>query len=240
MRFDLNCDLGEGEPLARTRSLMRQITSANVACGGHAGDFNSMDLCVRFAKKYGVHLGAHPGAWQRDDFGRRAIPINGDQLELLLLHQVGALERIARRHDVRLHHIKLHGALYHQTESDEQLARRYVQSVRNWWPRAKIYALASGRVVRLAKRARVSVWEEAFVDRGYRTRTSLIPRDRPGALISSKRAALERVRSLEMKKSLVTISGDRVELHPQTLCIHSDTPGALQLAHAVRQALASL
>src|SRR5688500_18309234 len=118
MRFDLNCDLGEGEPRARTEALMRVITSANVACGGHAGDLASMERCVALAKKFKVRLGAHPGTADRAGFGRGELKITPAELELLLLQQVGTLERIARAHGVKLHHIKLHGALYHATERD--------------------------------------------------------------------------------------------------------------------------
>src|SRR4030095_5379345 len=126
MNLDLNCDLGEGEPQTRTRALMRWITSANVACGGHAGDVRSMSVCVRLCKEFGVLLGAHPGAWSRTDFGRGTVQIEPVELELLLLHQISALERIATQHGVHLHHIKLHGALYHATENDVPLARRYI------------------------------------------------------------------------------------------------------------------
>src|SRR2546426_12111900 len=109
MTLDLNCDLGEGEPGGRTRALMRWIDSANIACGGHAGDVASMRRCLRLAKAHHVNAGAHPGPWNRSDFGRGATALSPDELELLLLHQVGTLERLARTEGVSLHHIKLHG-----------------------------------------------------------------------------------------------------------------------------------
>src|ERR1041385_2748764 len=151
MKLDLNCDLGEGEPLARTRALMRWITSANIACGGHAGDVKSMEACVRLAKQFGVRVGAHPGPWDRDDFGRGSVRMTPDELELLLLQQVGALERMARAHRVPLHHIKLHGALYHLSETDSALGRRYLECVGRWWPSAKIYARAGGAIKQRAR-----------------------------------------------------------------------------------------
>jgi len=171
MKIDINCDLGEGESPTRTRRLMCWITSANVACGGHAGDLATMGACVKFARQRRVRLGAHPGPWSRGDFGRGAVELDPDALELLLLHQVGALERIARSNGVRLHHIKLHGALYHATESSGALRRRFVSTVARWWPGAKIYARAGGTVARLARKLGVPVWEEAF-------RGSRIPRRR--------------------------------------------------------------
>src|SRR5947207_3188028 len=125
MQLDLNCDLGEGEPLSRTQTLMRSISSANIACGGHAGSLQTMLRCVRLAKECHVRLGAHPGAWDRESFGRKALRIAPDELGILLLHQVSALEKVARSMGVELHHIKLHGVLYHATESQQGLARSY-------------------------------------------------------------------------------------------------------------------
>ena len=230
MKLDLNCDLGEGEPRARTRELLRWITSANVACGGHAGDLKSMEGCVRLAKQFRVRLGAHPGSWDRGDFGRGSVRITPDELELLLLQQVGALERIARAHHTPLHHIKLHGALYHLSETDAALGRRYVESVARWWPSAKIYARAGGKIKERARTTAVEVWEEVFADRAYRDDGSLVPRAEPGAVVSDRRAVTERTAALLKKRQIVTVSGQPLRLHAQTLCVHSDTPDAARLA----------
>src|SRR2546422_474802 len=120
---------------------MHRVTSANVACGGHDGDLKSMEACVRLARQLGVRLGAHPGPWSRSDFGRGPARFVADEIELLLLHQVGALERVAQANGVRLHHIKLHGALYHASEENEALAKRYVAAVRRFWPQAVVNEL---------------------------------------------------------------------------------------------------
>lgn len=237
MKLDLNCDLGEGEPLARTRALMRQISSANVACGGHAGNLKSMQDCVRLAKEFGVQLGAHPGPWSRNDFGRGSIHITPDELELLLLQQVDALERLAHDQGVRLHHIKLHGALYHATEADESLALYYLTAVRKWWPGAKVYALAGGIVARLARRFGAALWEEAFVDRGYYDDGYLVARNEPGALLTRVREVTERVRGILDQGEITTVSGTRLRVKPQTLCFHSDTPRASQFARVVKEIL---
>lgn len=213
MKIDLNCDLGEGEPLRHTEALMRWITSANIACGGHAGDVESMTACARLAKKYRVHIGAHPGAKQ----GRAEVHITPDEFELLLLRQVGTLERIAGK----LHHVKLHGALYHLTDSDPALARRYVVSVKRWWPAVIIYARAGGRVSKLARRENVQVWEEGFADRRYARDGTLVPRTRPNALITDPEEALAQVRQLQVR----------------TICVHSDTPGAVELLRKVAEFL---
>lgn len=237
MRWDLNCDLGEGEPLARTRALMQWITSANVACGGHAGNAATMRACVRLAKQFGVRLGAHPGPWSRDDQGRGPTRLTPDKLELLLLQQVGALQTLARAEGVRLHHIKLHGALYHATEVREALRRRYLRVVADHWPRVIVYARAGGRVARLGRRLGLRIWEEVFADRGYRDDGTLVPRGEPGALETNARAVASRVRSLIEAGMIVSVSGRRLALPGRTLCVHSDTPGAVRLVRRIARLL---
>jgi UPF0271 protein len=235
--LDLNCDLGEGESLARSRLLMRWITSANVACGGHAGDAWTMRACVRLAKQFGVRLGAHPGPWNRRDFGRGPLQITSDELELLLLHQVGALERIARAEGVQLHHIKLHGALYHASDAEPTLARRYVAVVAEWWPKLKIYARAGSVVARVARRVGVEVWEEAFADRGYRSDGSLIPRGESGDLLENVRDVVRRAALLVNEGGIIAREGTTLSLRPQTICVHSDTPRSLEFARAIAKLL---
>jgi len=210
MRIDLNCDLGEGEPLQRTAALMRWITSANIACGGHAGDVASMAACVRLATKYGAHVGAHPGA----KAGRGEVRIDPDELELLLLQQIGTLERIAKG---ALHHVKLHGALYHLTDSNAPLARRYIVTIKRWWPRLIIYARANGLVAKLAHQQGVRLWEEGFADRRYAPDGTLVLRTQPNALITDPQEALAQSQALVVR----------------TICVHSDTPRATKLVEVI-------
>lgn len=233
VKLDLNCDLGEGEPLARTRALMLRVTSVNVACGGHGGDVKTMETCVRLAGREGVRLGAHPGPWSRSDFGRGIVQLEPDELELLLLHQVGALEHLAKANGARLHHVKLHGALYHASEESEALANRYARAVARYWPQAKIYARSGGRVARVARRVGLVVWEEAFADREYREDGTLVPRTEPNAMLLQTHLVVERVRRLFSDGAVIAASGKRIPLRPQTLCIHSDTPRAANLVRAV-------
>lgn len=242
LRWDLNCDLGELEPAARTRALMRWITAANVACGGHAGDADSMRRCVRLAKKHGVRLGAHPGPWDRANMGRGAVQITPEELELLLLQQVSALETVAREESCRLHHIKLHGGLYHVVEGSGRLAQAYLQCVKTHWPALKVYARSGGAVAREAKRSfsKITVWEEAFVDRGYTPEGGLVPRGEPGALLEDRADLIARVQSLCCEGHIQTSEGTRIPVRAQTLCIHGDSPHALQFARWTRQKLATL
>lgn len=226
--LDLNCDLGEWESPPRTRALMQRITSANVACGGHAGDARSMTRCVRLAREFGVRLGAHPGLPDRAGGGRIEARVTPDDLERLLVEQVGTLTALARTEGVRLHHIKLHGALYHATERDPRLARHYLAVVTRRWPGAVIYARAGGRVAALAGRGQV--WGEAFLDRAYREDGTLVPRGEPGALLPTLRAMREQARNLMERGEVITRSGKRIPLLAKTLCLHSDTPQAVRLA----------
>jgi UPF0271 protein len=196
-----------------------------------------MTACVRLARKLGVHLGAHPGPWNGADRGRGIVRLSGDAFELLLLQQVGALEKIARDHDVRLHHIKLHGALYHASEASPAIARRYVETAARCWPQTILYVSSGGLVARRARQLRVRVWEEVFADRGYRDDGTLVPRGERGALITTVSAVKERVRLLIERDQVQSLSGRRLHLRAQTICLHSDTPGAVKLAQTISRLL---
>ena len=233
--WDLNCDLGEGEPWARTRALLRQITSANVACGGHAGDALTMERVVVEAKALGVRLGAHPGVV--GEFGRGEVTLSPRQLQALVLQQVGAMNHLARQNGSRLQHIKLHGALYHAVENDDALGRAYVEAVARWFPKVKIYARARGRVLTLAAKAGVSAWAEGFIDRGYRANGQLMPRNQDGALLTRTREIIGRLHEWRQTGGWKSLEGSWVAVPAQTLCLHGDTPGAVALARTIRKSL---
>lgn len=235
MQLDLNCDLGEGEPFARTRALMRYATSVNVACGVHAGDAATMERCVRLARALGVRVGAHPGV--AGAFGRGEVKLTKGELQTLLLRQVGALHRLTEVHKVRLHHVKLHGSLYHAVERDAALGRCYVETLRGWFAGLPIYALAGGRIAAIGQQLGVAVWEEAFADRGYRADGSLVPRDEPGALLSRPVEIARRVEELKAGRGILAVDGSRLPLRPRTVCVHGDTPGAIRLLAAAARAL---
>jgi UPF0271 protein len=212
----LNADLGEHEPASRTRALMGLVDMANIACGGHAGSIVTMTRAVRLALAGGVKIGAHPG--MAADFGRGEAEISPAELAMLVLQQTAALASIVAREGARLHHIKLHGALYHATEKSPTLARAYIQTVEEFFPKLKIVALAGGCVAKLAGSRAMA---EVFAERGYRSDGTLVPRGEPGALISNPREVMERLSALR---------GD-------TICVHADSPNALRIARAVRSAL---
>ena len=233
----LNADIGEHEPPARTRALMRLIDLANIACGGHAGDAATMERAVRLAIEFRVSIGAHPGL--PADFGRGVAEIGGKELEALVSEQVSALADISRRRGAALYHLKLHGALYHAAERSESLAEHYVDLVRSRFAGLKIVALAGGRVISRCRELGVPAIPEAFAERGYREDGTLIPRGQPGDLVTDPRIAAERVRTLSEDGCIAVESGRIVPIDAQTICVHSDTPNAVRIARAAREALGS-
>jgi UPF0271 protein len=233
--WDLNCDLGEGEPWTRTRALLRQVTSANVACGGHAGDALTMERVVVEAKALGVRLGAHPGV--AGAFGRGEVTLSPGELQTLVLQQVGALDLLARRQGSRLHHIKMHGALYHAVENDNALGRAYVETVARWFPQVTIYSRAGGLVLTLAHKAGITAWAEGFIDRAYRADGQLVPRNQDGALLTRTQDISKRLREWRQTGGWKSLDGTWVAVPAQTLCLHGDTPGAVALARAVHRAM---
>ncbi len=233
MELDLNCDLGEGEPRTRTRALLRWITSANIACGGHAGDARSMRDCVRLAQEFKVNVGAHPGHWSRADLGRGEVRMTPDELELLLLQQVGALEKIALSEGARLHHLKLHGALYHAVEADVKLARRYAQVVARYWPGAIVYAFTRGHVLPAVGHVGLRGFAEGFADRAYQADGRLVPRSEPGAVLGSVAAAVDRLNGVLTGRGIRAVGGRWLRRRLDTLCVHSDSPNAVRLVRTL-------
>jgi UPF0271 protein len=232
MKTDLNCDLGEHEHPSRTRALMRLVSSANAACGGHAGTAASMARCVRLAREFGVRLGAHPGL--PGSFGRSERAVTPPELKTLLLEQVSALKTVAREHKVRLRHIKLHGALYHLTEKDPALRRAYLQAVKQHWPGLIVYALAGGAVVRQARHMGLTAWGEAFADRAYLPDGTLVPRTEPGA-VHTPIEALSQASALIHAGKVVTHGNGTLRIQAQTLCVHGDSPDAVKILAAIRR-----
>ncbi len=234
--WDLNCDLGEGEPIERTAVLFASITSANVACGGHAGDADTMKHCVSLARRHAVHLGAHPGI--PGQFGRGNVELSPADLTRLLREQVGRLKQIAAAQDCRLHHVKLHGALYHLTDQSYEHAQSYLTTVRQLDPSLRIYAAAGGRVSHLAPAHGLEVWPEVFLDRGYCANGTLVPRGESGALLSTDET-LQRVGTLLADGRLQAATGTWLRLAGKTFCLHGDHDGVSELAGRVHQELLS-
>ena len=226
MKLDLNCDLGEGEPLRRTEALLRRVTSCNIACGVHAGSDGTMRDSVRLAKRHGVRVGAHPGV--PGAFGRGAVTWTAAEFSRHLVAQVQHLERVAKLEGVRLHHVKLHGALYHRSEQDPEFARVLLRTMAQVFPGRILYAAAGGRVAAGAVARRIPVWEEGFLDRGYVSDGTLIPRGTDGALVTDPTALRLRLEALRSSGG-IPLPGGGV-LRVRTLCLHGDHPDSLRTA----------
>ena len=234
--IDLNCDLAEGEPREHTAALLALVTSANVACAGHAGSTDAMRHALAVGRTLGARLGAHPGL--PGNFGRAPVgALSPSDLHDLLDEQVGRFLELAAAAEVALHHVKLHGALYHATEHDPTLRTAFIDWIRTHTPHAIIYALAGGSTIAAARAAGLTAWDEGFADRAYRPDGSLVPRDQPGAVITDPTAVADRVSQFAHAHPIATINGSLLLLRVQTVCLHSDSPHALALLQAARTAL---
>ncbi|QYJ82472.1 5-oxoprolinase subunit PxpA [Shewanella aegiceratis] len=235
LRIDLNADLGEGGP--QDEALLTLVTSANVACGGHAGDRQSMLATVKLAKAHHVKVGAHPSYPDRTNFGRLSIAIEAEPLFDSLLQQINALKAVCDELGVDLHHVKPHGALYNDAAQDPALGRILIRVIEAINPKLKLMILAGSPLVTQARRAGLEVIEEAFADRGYLADGRLAPRSRPGALIEDTHKVLEQVSSIVEEQKVTAVTGESVSCQATSLCLHGDTPQALEFARAIRASL---
>lgn len=223
--IDLNADAGEGG--GQDEALFAAgITSANIACGGHAGDAVSMAEACERCVRHGVALGAHPGFADREFFGRRELSLDEDGLERLVDGQVGALREVAMRHaGLLIRHVKPHGALYHLLNREVKLAERFVAVVRRVAPGARIYGPPAGALREAAARGGVGFVAEGFMDRAYRSDGSLVPRGEPGACLEDEEAVVAQALRLARRGEV------------GTLCVHGDGPSAARLLAAARRGL---
>ena len=232
LTIDLNCDLGEG--CATDAEVMAFITSANIACGAHAGGPDLMRATVALALAHDVAIGAHPGWPDREGFGRKEMHLPETQVEALVLEQIAALDGIARQAGGALRHVKPHGALYNQAARDPALAGAIARAVRHFDARLILVGLAGSALVEAARGLGLPAAGEAFPDRGYQPDGSLRPRGLPGALRESPREIA--AQAVELAREGIASGGRAVR--PETLCLHGDHPNAAGNARAVRAALA--
>jgi UPF0271 protein len=241
LRIDLNADLGEGFgawAMGADDALLEHVTSANVACGFHAGDPSVIDRTVALAARRGVAIGAHPGHFDLRGFGRREIKAAPGEIEADVLYQVGALSAFARAHGAALRHVKPHGALYNQAVDDPALAGAIARGASRVGRELVFVGLAGTAAMRAAAEAAgLRFAAEAFVDRAYDGRGRLVPRSRPGAVVSEPAAAAETAVRLARDRVVRTLEGGLLSVEADTLCLHGDNPNALAVARAVREAL---
>lgn len=238
--IDLNCDMGEGfGPWhiadADDVGIMGLISSANIAAGFHAGDPSLMDKTVRLAAEHGVGVGAHPGYRDLQGFGRRKIAGSNEEILNDLIYQVGALREFARRHGVNLQHVKPHGALYMEIAINEELSRGFVDFMRRAAPSAYIFCMGQSLTHRIAVEMGQPVAREFYADRDY-DRSGSIVFARQVSRLDPKRVAEKVVRAC-LEGRVRTVEGDDIDIEFESVCFHSDTPGSIEIAAAIRSAL---
>ena len=239
-RVDLNADVGESfgaYVLGEDRAIMAVVTSANVACGFHAGDPSVMRTTVRLAREHGVAVGAHPGFPDLVGFGRRDMQIAPGQVEDLVAYQIGALSAMAAAEGVRVRHVKPHGALYNMAARDRALAAAVARAVLTVDRTLSLFALPASALLLAGMEAGLTTVSEVFADRAYRADGSLVPRSEPGAVLHDELGVVERALAMVRDQAVTAIDGTRIPVRADTLCVHGDTPDAARLARRLREAL---
>jgi UPF0271 protein len=240
LKIDLNCDMGEvPEAIAdgTQEALMRSITSVNIACGGHAGDEQTMKMTIEQALRWKVAIGAHPGYPDRANFGRLELTLPPNEIASSVFEQVRALAEVAERCGARLVHVKPHGALYNQAVGNHDLAAAIAEGVARWRRDVVLVGLAGSPMLEVFNKAGFTVAAEAFADRRYEADGTLRSRKFEDALIRNPEEAAWQALGIAERGIVIASDGGEVSLNAQTLCIHGDTPGAPQIAATVARTL---
>ena len=235
MRIDFNCDLGEG--CGDDAAIIPLVTSASIACGGHAGDEATMRTTLRLCREHGVAAGAHPGYPDREGFGRRELPFSPNEIRGFVREQMDTLGAIAASENMRLAHVKPHGALYNVAARDRLIAEAIVAAVREVDPELVVFGLSGSQLTASAEAADLRVAHEVFAERRYEADGSLTPRSRDEAVIHDLGETIEQVRGFIRDGSVVARTGERIRLRADTLCLHGDRADAAQFARSIRDAL---
>lgn len=234
MKVDLNADLGEG--CGNDRALLQLVSSANIACGFHAGDAQTMRQSVLWALEYGVAIGAHPSFPDRENFGRTRMQLPAETVYAQMIYQIGALQAIARSEGGKLVHVKPHGMLYNQSAQEPELAEAIARAVKAVDPHLVLVGLANSESIRAGQALGLTTREEVFADRGYQADGSLVPRSQPGALVESDQQAIAQTLSMIQQGQVQSLSGEWVRVKADTVCLHGDGAHALAFAAQLREA----
>jgi UPF0271 protein len=240
--IDLNSDLGESFgsfKIGNDKEVLQYITSANVACGYHAGDHHVMFDTVKLAKKYGVQIGAHPGYPDLAGFGRREMNLSPREIYQMTVYQVGALAAVAKVSGIKLAHVKPHGALYNMAAKDRKLADAIAEAVRNFDPNLVLFGLAGSELVKAGEEKGLLVAQEVFADRNYQPDGTLTPRSHANAMIEDTGFAVERVIRMINEGKVTAVDGTDMAIQADTICVHGDGPKAFEFVSILRQELES-
>lgn len=240
LSVDLNCDLGESYGLYKIgndQEVLKHITSANIACGYHAGDHNVMMETVKMAKEQGVKIGAHPGFPDLHGFGRRDMHLTQQEIYNLTVYQIGALEAVARACGTKVVHVKPHGALYNIAARDKFVADAIAQAVFDVNPEVVLFGLAGSLLVRTGEEKGLKVALEVFADRNYQPDGTLTPRSKADAMIHDTDAAIKRVLRMVKHGEIEAIDGSVIEMKADTICVHGDEPQTLEFVVKLKKAL---
>ncbi|MFW5387499.1 MULTISPECIES: 5-oxoprolinase subunit PxpA [unclassified Yersinia (in: enterobacteria)] len=232
MKIDLNADLGEG--CANDQALLQLVSSANIACGFHAGDAQTMRQSVRWAMEYGVAIGAHPSFPDRENFGRTAMQLPPETVYAQVVYQLGALAAIVKAEGGVMQHVKPHGMLYNQAAVDPLLADAIAKAVKAVDTSLRLVGLAGSELVRAGERAGLVTRQEVFADRRYQPDGTLVPRSQPDALIESDELALSQTLAMVQRQQVQARDSSWVAVQADTVCVHGDGAHALDFARRLR------
>ena len=232
--ININCDLGEG--LNNEHLIMPLINSCNIACGGHAGDSQSMIECVEISIKKDVKIGAHPSYPDKENFGRKKIDISRSNLYYSLIDQIERLNSIAVSYGKKIHHIKAHGALYNQMFNDKDLSDFYLDTIRGFKEECFIYIPYNSEIEKSALEKGFKIMYEAFGDRAYNDNLSLVSRDDKSAVINNPSLVIEQITSIIDSKKIKSINGVYKSIKADTICIHSDTDNSIEILKEINKA----
>jgi UPF0271 protein len=243
MKIDINCDMGESfgsYKLGLDEEVIQYITSANIACGYHAGDPLVMEKTVSMAKDHGVAVGAHPGFPDLMGFGRRNIDATLEEIKGYVVYQIGALQAFARAQGLTVEHVKPHGAMYLMAVEDEKISEAIVEAIASVDKDLIFVALAGSKgekMTKIGEKIGLRVAYEAFPDRAYTPDGTLVSRRQPGAVIKDPDLVAQRALMMAKEGMVEAIDGTKIPFRPETLCVHGDTPGAVNLVRKIRETL---
>jgi UPF0271 protein len=237
---DLNCDLGESfgaYKIGMDEKILSLVSSANIACGFHAGDPDVMAKTTDICKEWGVSMGAHPGFFDLMGFGRRSLAVSPEEAKNLIIYQIGALDAFAKSRGIKLCHVKPHGALYNMAAKDPRLADAIAEGIYSYNPELILLGLSGSEMLRSAEKIGLPHAAEVFADRAYEDDGTLVARSKPGAMIEDEDEAVGRVIEMIKEHTVTSISGKKIEISPASVCVHGDSEKALLFVKKIRETL---